>query len=411
MKAITPLISVILLLLITIAIVGFTYTWFTRFSEDVTEELSNETEVSGSRAVRIEALSLQTVTLKNIGTKAVPVEDIQIYVNDIPTTCDFTVNSILPGQIATCTNLIEPCTFGSSVRITTPSGFDVYTCPVSTGSTSTTSSTTTTTTISPSSAYLSAVLDLPVEGSSNNIQQNNTFIVRVNVTCVGGSCGNVNGTLRYNSSGTEPNTAVSTNPPLATIQFDANSSAVEAIDTSLAWSHTIGVGNNRILVVGVTIRPSYYVTGVTYGGFSLTKLADVSLDTYARGEMWFLVNPPTGTNDVSISVSGDTPIIGGATSWNGVNQASPFGTVFNNTGSGSFCPLIPSSCPTVTVSSASGEVVIDVLSIDENNVVVTEGAGQTLRWNRAPFDKRGAGSSQPGASYVTISLTPSNPSI
>ena len=210
MKAVTPLISVILLLLITIAIVGFTYTWFTRFSTDVTEELSNETEVSGSKAVRIEALSLQTVTLKNIGTKAVPIEDLQIYVNDIPTACNFGgVSYILPGQTTTCTELVELCTFGSSVRITTPSGFDVYTCPQTSGTTTTV--TTTTTLPGPPSAYLSVVLDTPSEGSSNNIVQNNTFVVKANVTCVGtGSCGNVNGTLRRNSTLVEPDIAIST---------------------------------------------------------------------------------------------------------------------------------------------------------------------------------------------------------
>src|SRR3990172_3799944 len=149
MKAITPLISVILLLLITIAIVAFTYTWFTRFSTDVTEELTNETEVSGSKAVRIEALSLQTVTLKNIGTKAVPVEDLQIYVNEIPTTCDFTVSYIQPEQTTTCNNLAIYSTFDSAVTITTPSGFDIYTCPQTSGTTipiTTTTSTTSTST-------------------------------------------------------------------------------------------------------------------------------------------------------------------------------------------------------------------------------------------------------------------------
>jgi len=59
-------------------------------------------------------------------------------------------------------------------------------------------------------AYLDVVLDTPPELSSNNVIQNNTFTVTANVTCVGGSCGNVNGRLGYAASPSEPSTPIST---------------------------------------------------------------------------------------------------------------------------------------------------------------------------------------------------------
>ncbi len=41
------------------------------------------------------------------------------------------------------------------------------------------------------------------------VGMNKTFVLKANVTCRGGDCGIVQGTLRYNTSGTEPDTAVS----------------------------------------------------------------------------------------------------------------------------------------------------------------------------------------------------------
>ena len=82
--------------------------------------------------------------------------------------------------------------------------------------------------------------------------------------------------------------------------------------TSATISHTVS-GNNRLLLVGVTLWPGAgnYVTSVTWNGTSLTKITDVSNSTSIRTELWKLVAPATGTANVVVNVTGSpnqTPI-------------------------------------------------------------------------------------------------------
>lgn len=54
--------------------------------------------------------------------------------------------------------------------------------------------------------YLDSTLILPLPGITTNVIQNNTFVVNATVICLGGECGGVNGTVRYNWSSAEPET-------------------------------------------------------------------------------------------------------------------------------------------------------------------------------------------------------------
>ena len=130
MKAVTPLISVILLLLITIAMVGFTYTWFTRVSADITNQTSTAVEDERGKKLVIDNLvSQEDVYLRNIGTKSIGSDEVQFYVNNVPIGCDFgTVNFITPGETVICT-LEDICGFNSILKATFPGGSDLITCP------------------------------------------------------------------------------------------------------------------------------------------------------------------------------------------------------------------------------------------------------------------------------------------
>jgi hypothetical protein len=130
MKAVTPLISVILLLLITIAMVGFTYTWFTRVSADVTNQTSSAIEDERGKRLVIDDVLLNTnVYLRNIGTKSIGADEVQFYINNAPAACDFGItNFITPGETVTCT-LASQCNVGSILKATFPSGSDLITCP------------------------------------------------------------------------------------------------------------------------------------------------------------------------------------------------------------------------------------------------------------------------------------------
>src|SRR5437773_247767 len=115
----------------------------------------------------------------------------------------------------------------------------------------------------------------------------------------------------------------------AQVTLDNTSSAAGAAANvlSLTWSHTVGAGTNRILIVGVSIVDGgATVTGVTYSGQALTLIggqtAGASTD---RIEMWRLLAPPVGTASIVVTLSAAKRIVGGAVSYTGVDQTTPLG--------------------------------------------------------------------------------------
>ena len=96
------------------------------------------------------------------------------------------------------------------------------------------------------------------------------------------------------------------------ITFDSASNSVGLNVSSLTWSHTVGAGSGRIVVVGVSIRGNSTVTGVTYAGQALTVVGTVSNGGSNHVEMWALVAPPAGTANVVVSLSSSAHVVGGA---------------------------------------------------------------------------------------------------
>lgn len=180
------------------------------------------------------------------------------------------------------------------------------------------------------------------------------------------------------------------------ITHDANSSA-STYGTSLTFSHTVGAGSDKILIVGVGLYSNKAVSGITYNGVSLNFLAKQSRGSpNVWTELWYLKNPDSGTHDIVITNS-ITRIVGGASSYFGVEQASTFGTVAKRSSWSRF--------PSVDVSSAIDELVVDAFACQGANTA-TVGAGQTQRWNRNYSTYvRGGGSSEAGAGTVTMSWT------
>jgi uncharacterized repeat protein (TIGR01451 family) len=187
---------------------------------------------------------------------------------------------------------------------------------------------------------------------------------------------------------------------LSAITLDGVSSA-SGNTSSLAWSHTIGSGSNGILIVGVSNRRSNRtVTNVTYGGQSLTRIGiQVSGGNTSRLEMWYLLAPPQGTALLTVNLSGNTDVIGGAVSYFGVDQLAPMGTFSSTGGTG--------SSATVTITSAIGELVVGAIAAPGTAQSLTPGSGQISNWNvgtgTSGANERGAGSSQDGASSVMMS--------
>lgn len=116
-------------------------------------------------------------------------------------------------------------------------------------------------------------------------------------------------------------------PSLDNVQFDAITEGTPVTGTSLTLSHTVGAGNNRILLVAYQAAGTAdTVTGITYGGQAMTKLiSSIAPDPISGpGQMavgvYAMVAPASGANDVVITSSASTDIRGTAISYTGVEQ-------------------------------------------------------------------------------------------
>lgn len=94
------------------------------------------------------------------------------------------------------------------------------------------------------------------------------------------------------------------------ISFDAtaNINNVGTPGTTLSGSHTMGTGNSGIVWVFVTANASATVSSLTYGGVAMTASVNAAYST-ARLRAYYLLNPPSGSNTVSITVSTSATII------------------------------------------------------------------------------------------------------
>lgn len=91
-----------------------------------------------------------------------------------------------------------------------------------------------------------------------------------------------------------------------TFAIDGTSSKASAAVSSSTHSH-VCTGTDRILLVfvgpGDSVSGDRTVSGITYNGDALTKIADSDVG-YERVEAWYLVNPDTGNNSIVVTMGG-----------------------------------------------------------------------------------------------------------
>lgn len=114
------------------------------------------------------------------------------------------------------------------------------------------------------------------------------------------------------------------------VAFDAFSTpaSFSSYVDSLTWAHTCS-GSDRVLIVGIVglsdVPPPHDVVSVTYNGVAMTKIGEQD-NAGVHTELWRLVAPATGANNVVITLDGsfDTSwLIGMAKSFTGVDQTTP----------------------------------------------------------------------------------------
>lgn len=202
-------------------------------------------------------------------------------------------------------------------------------------------------------------------------------------------------------------------PCFAQITIDNTGKAAAASNASSVTITTfaVGAGSNRLLRCGIswwtanarTVSTVKFNTTGTLSKLTGSTSQQAAYSGFYNTEIWYMVAPANATASVVVTMSGATEeLIAGCDSWTGVSQTAPFGTpVLNNAATGS---------PTVTVSSAAGEVVVDVAAWDRSNGGAgSVGAGQTSRWKtqNSTTGTAGAGSSEAGAASVTMTWTTS----
>lgn len=115
------------------------------------------------------------------------------------------------------------------------------------------------------------------------------------------------------------------------IAFDSASSGASDTGTSLLISHTCS-GSDRLLVA-FSYTNNLGATGIssiTFNGASFTRINGVAIGSTGV-ELWYLVNPSTGTFDVTYTYSASNNKNGAVASYTGVAQSGQPDA--NNTGS------------------------------------------------------------------------------
>src|SRR5437764_3931755 len=197
---------------------------------------------------------------------------------------------------------------------------------------------------------------------------------------------------------------------LASMSLDAASrTASTTTISSLSWSHTLGSGTDRMVIIGVACENSSStnanITSVTFNGVNATAVSNSKIFGGGTGiiqtELFYVPAsslPPAGTYTVKVTFQGSIQgASAGAVSLFGVSQTAPEKVATHTDTSGA--DSISTSIQTLT----NGAWVVDVAG-SGNSGTFTAGSGQTLRWGIAASGMTGASSTKAVATAGTTTL-------
>jgi hypothetical protein len=178
----------------------------------------------------------------------------------------------------------------------------------------------------------------------------------------------------------------------STITYDGFASTTTDGANSLSWNHATGTGSNRILLISIdtfnyNAAPAT-VSSVTYGSTPITSslTARYSTDPQVRSYVFYLVNPSSGTNQITVTFSSQTAAICGSVTYVNVNQTSPVLTTATANGR--------SANPSVSLSASGSynKLLIGHLGgqTSSGTFTINEGGGQQTRWTNSGTYRHGS---------------------
>lgn len=148
---------------------------------------------------------------------------------------------------------------------------------------------------------------------------------------------------------------------------------------SATYSHIVGAGADRILIVIVNLTSNAQsVSGVTFGGVALTNALVAGEDFRPALEVWYLLNPAVSTADVVVTLTGSLGSWGtGAINYTGVNQTTPIGA----TASAAFNSGAGQDATVVIVTTMNNSMIVGGITTRQAGTLATPGTGTTERYD------------------------------
>jgi hypothetical protein len=169
---------------------------------------------------------------------------------------------------------------------------------------------------------------------------------------------------------------------------------------SLTYSYNVGSGPNRLLVVNLTGDTSADdISSVTYAGTPMTLAGKVHAPSDHWQYLYYLLNPPSGSNNVVITAGSPHDLISQAASWYNVKQSAQPDAFTTNT-----VAATNTSITTSLTTVANGSLIVQGLWSYRH---LAAGAGATPILTDAAFGGAGifVSSGSPVSPAGNVSMT------
>ena len=188
--------------------------------------------------------------------------------------------------------------------------------------------------------------------------------------------------------------------PSISASVDFNSAPVSTVwqeVTTTIFSYTVPSGINTFLCVPVYDR-NISISSVTYGANSLTSYGYAfGGATNSRVEIWGLVNPPVGTDTITVNFASNEYNSVGAISFKNVNQFSPISGVTTDS--------VNADSASLTISSYLTSMVFGAITYWNPGGDIALGGGLYSLWAESDGAWKTSGFTKSGNSSVNLSVS------